>query len=563
MSHEQSDDTTSAPKSSQPALSTPRKTAGSVAILMMLLAGCGVSEEASSRGATSEPVEGGTIVYGHDQEPPCLWGGWVQQAYISRQILDSLTSTTEDGEIVPWLAEDWEVSDDQLTWTFHLKEDVKFTDGTDLDAEAVSRNFEYWINEGGNSSVELYLGTYYDTSRAVDKYTFELELLEPYSPLLSALSQGYFGIQSPEALERGDEANCEEPIGSGPFYVENWTRGSHVDLKRNDDYSSAPDNALHDGPAYVEGVTWRFVDDPIARYGSLTTGETDVIYDIPTPQWDAAKEQFQVDQYITPGRPMAIGLNTVEGVFEDKKVRQAFAFGTDRKTAVETAFNGVIPYEGSGVLSQTTPSYNEDTASDYDYDPERANELLDEAGWTERDPDGYRTKDGEQLRVRFPYGAGSYITTEGEAALQSIQHDAKEVGINLKLLPVSRDELASGNYSNPGSYDAKAGYWTSPTSGVLLINFRQHLPPESPNNANSSFYNNPELEQVIRDANSTLDREEQDEFYGEAQQILSDEAVSVGLYTQTFSIAVDHDLQDVWLEDSQGEPVFHDAYFVQ
>src|SRR5690625_6277389 len=84
MSHEQSDDTTSAPKSSQPALSTPRKTAGSVAILMMLLAGCGVSEEASSRGATSEPVEGGTIVYGHDQEPPCLWGGWVQQAYISR-----------------------------------------------------------------------------------------------------------------------------------------------------------------------------------------------------------------------------------------------------------------------------------------------------------------------------------------------------------------------------------------------------------------------------------------------------------------------------------------------
>lgn len=528
-----------------------------------LLAGCAANAaDTSSLAKDGQPQEGGTIIYAHDQEPPCLWGGWVQQAYISRQFLDSLTSRGDDGEVVPWLAQEWEVSDDQLTWTFKLKENVKFTDGTDLDAEAVRRNFEYWINEGGNSTADAYLGPYYKTSVAVDKTTFELQLTEPYSPLLSALTQAYFGIQSPTALERGAEQNCEQPIGSGPFYVEEWVRGSHVSLKRNDDYNSAPANALHDGPAFVDGITWRYVHDPVARYGALTTGEAHAIYDIPTPQWNNASEAFQVEKYITPGRPMSLALNGREGFFTDTHVRQSFAYATDRETAVETAFNGVIPFEPNGVLSRSTPSYNAEVADDYPYDPDRARALLDEAGWSEIGPDGVRVKNGERLEIKLVYGAGSHITPEGTAVLQNIQHNANEVGFDVVLVPASQDELFAGKYSNPGSYDAKPGYWTSPSPGVLLINYRQDL-PESPNPQNVNFYNNADVEDLIRSANSTLDRGEQDDFYGQAQQILSDEAIAVGLYDQIFSLAVDPKLRDVWLEQSQGEPVFHDAYFVQ
>lgn len=525
------------------------------------LAACGAAG-ATSPGDGGEPVPGGTIVYAHDQEPPCLYGGWVQQAYLSRQVLDSLVAQDADGGIVPWLATDWSVSPDQLVWTFTLRDGVRFTDGTPLDAAAVVRNLEFWVPEAGNSTVAAYLGSYYAGARAVDDRTVELTLTRPYSPLLSVLSQPYFGIQSPTALERGAEANCEEPIGSGPFVVESWDRGEAVTFVANEDYTSAPANARHQGRAHVDRLVWRFVHDPVARLGALTTDEAQVVYDVPTPQWEAARAAFDVQQYITPGRPVALGLNTVAGPFADVRVRQAFAFATDREAAVRSAFHGVVPFEGNGALSRSTPGYDPEAAQAYPYDPERAAALLDEAGWTEVDDEGYRVRDGERLRIRVVYGAGSIVTAEGATALQNIQEQARGSGFEVELLPVTRDELFSGKYSGPETYDAKPGYWTSPTAGVLLITFRQHL-PESPNFSNSSFFNDPELEALILEANSTLDRAEQDRLYARAQRIVADEAASLGLWTQTTSLAVSPRLQGVWLEQSQGAPVFHDATFVR
>jgi peptide/nickel transport system substrate-binding protein len=549
---------------------SPRATArhraravGLVAAALGLATGTAACSPAASAPVerTGEPRPGGTIVYAHYQEPPCLFGGWVQQAYLSRQVLDSLVSQVDDGSIVPWLATDWSVSDDQLVWTFHLKEGVTFTDGTPLDAQAVVDNFEFWIREKGNTTVVAHIGDYYASSRALDATTVEVTLSKPFAPLLSVLSQAYFGIQSPTALARGAEANCDEPVGSGPFVVESWERGDRVTFVRNPDYSSAPANAKHDGPAYVDRLEWRFVPDGTARFGALTTGEADVIYDVPTPHWRTAEQQYQVHQYVTPGRPVALGLNTVAGPFADVRVRQAFAYGTDRRAAVESAFGGVIPYEGNGSISQSTPGYAADVAEEYAYDPEQAVALLEEAGWTEVDDEGYRLKDGERLTVRIVYGAGSIITAEGATVLENVQQQAKEVGFEVVLEPVTRDQLFSGAYSEPDSYDAKPGYWTSPAASVLYITFRQHLPPDSPNFSNSSFYNNPELERVIVQANSTRDRHERERLYQQAQRIISDDAASVGLYVQTTSLAVAPHLRDVWVEASQGEPVFHDAWF--
>ncbi|UED87327.1 ABC transporter substrate-binding protein [Streptomyces profundus] len=528
-------------------------------LLVGALTACGVDAVPTGEGT---PLTGGTITYGHDQEPPCLYGGWIQQAYLSRQFLDSLVSQDDDGEIVPWLADAWEVSDDQLTWTFTLREGVRFSDGTPLDARAVSRNFEFWLDEQGNGTVGAYLADYYETSRAVDPTTFELSLSRPYTPLLSALSQAYFGIQSPTALARGPEANCEQPVGSGPFVVEEWRRGDGVTFTRNPDYQWGPANARHQGPAHVERLVWKFLHDPVARYGSLTSGETDVIYDVPTPEWSRAQELFQVEQYITPGRPVSLALNTVKGPFTDLRVRQAFAHAGDREGSVRSAFNGVIPFEGNGSVSQSTPGYDPDAADDYPYDPERANALLDEAGWTEFNDDGYRVRDGEELRITLVYGAGYVFTPEGATMLQNLQAQVKEVGFHVTLIPATQAEILSGTYAGPDAYDAYPSYWTSPTAGILYITFRQDL-PEKPNKSNSQFYNNPELEELIVRANSAATRAEADELYGRAQRLISDEAATLGLYTQTTSLAVARDLKDVWIEDSQGEPVFHDAYFVR
>lgn len=533
-----------------------------------LLSACGErpqTGDGSSRGvppAGGDYASGGVIEYGHEQEPPCIHGGWVQNAYLARQYLDNLVSLDDDGTPVPWLATSWDVSPDRRTYTFHLKKGVKFTDGTDLDAAAVKTNFHAYLDpDTPNGTVAAYIGQYYDRGEVIDRNTFALHLTSPYSPLLTVLTQGYFGIQSPTALARGPEANCSEPVGSGPFIIQRWDRNRSITFVRNPQYNSAPANARHQGPAYVDKVIWKFLKDPVLRYGSLTSGSSDVIYNVPPINWAEATTRFQTEQYVTPGRPNAITLNVDHAPFDDIRVRQAFAYSADRQKAVETAYLGVVPYNANGALSQSTPDYDP-TAGAYTHAPAKADALLDRAGWTGRDEDGIRTKDGRRLSARVVYAADAIIGPEGAAILQDVAYQAKQVGFDIELVPATQSEYFGGNYAKADTYDAYVGYWTSPTPGLLYINWRQRL-EDNPNPYNNAFYNNPTLQGLIEKANSSGDPAEQRDYYTQAQQWIGDQALAIGLYTQTTSIASNPKLHDVWIEKSQGEPVFSDARFVR
>jgi peptide/nickel transport system substrate-binding protein len=525
------------------------------------VAACGAGSGAHAGGGTR--VKGGTIVYAHEQEPPCIFGGWIQQAYISRQVLDGLVTLDDHSEVKPWLATKWEVSPDGKTYTFTLKDGVKFTDGTPLDAAAVAYNFDYWENKGGNSTAKVSMDPYYQSARAIDPTHVEIKLKQRYTPFLTLITQGYFGIQSPTALKKHSQAqNCEKPVGSGAFTVAEWKHGQEVILKRNPNYTSWPATAKHEGPAYVEEVQWKFVGDGVSRYASLTTGQSDVVYDVPSVNWKDASSKFDTIKYITPGKPVSAYLNTQKGVFADKQVRQAFAYGADRKGAVDAAFHGVIPYEGNGAVSQATPDYNSDAAGDYAFDQDKANQLLDQAGWTGHDKDGYRTKDGKQLFVKFPYPAGAVFNSEGATVLQALQEQWKQVGFNVKLIAATQAEVFSGKYSGPDAYDASPFYWTSPSPAILWIVWRPST-TANPNGNNQSFYNNQELGRVINAANTATDPGKAAELYKQAQQIISDNAATLPLYTQNSTYASAKDVKDFWLEKSQGEPVFSDSYLVK
>lgn len=510
---------------------------------------------------TSTPKSGGTINYAVEIETPCLTGGWVQEAYVERQYADSIVSQTKSGEIVPWLAESWSTSKDHLTWTFKLKPGVKFSNGEALDAQAVVDNFTGWLDpETLNPTVQTYIGEYFKEAKVVNDTTFQVVLSKPYAPLLSVLSQGYFGILSPSTYKGGAEAVCNEPIGSGPFIVQKWTHGQNITFTKNPNYTSAPQNALHQGPAYADKMIWSYVNDPTTRYGSLTTGQSNVIYDVPGPDWAEAQEQYEVQQYITPGRPDTLDLNTINGPFKDQKVREAFAYGANREEAVESAFEGKTPYNGNGALSQSTPDFNKNLEDTWPYNPEKAEKLLEEAGYT-KGSDGIFEKDGKPLDIKFIYGANSIITNEGATVLQDLQAQWKEVGFNVTLKPLSFAELFAAEYTKPTSYDATIGYWTSPTAGVMLITWRPWNGKE-PNAYNSPFYNDKELVSLIEKGNASFDKKDQEKYYGEAQEIVTKKtAAVVGVYTQETTIGVEPNLHGVWLEASQGEPVFDDAYF--
>jgi peptide/nickel transport system substrate-binding protein len=528
------------------------------AVSALALTGCGGAELSAS----GERLDGGTIVYAHQQEPACVFGGWIEQAYLSYQVLDNLVSLDADHQVVPWLAESWEEAEDGLSWTFHLKPGVTFTDGTPVDAEAVAYNFDYWVG-GGNSTALVWLLDYYASATAVDDLTVRIDLLRPYPRLADNLTQGYFGIQSQHALEtRSDEENCAAPIGSGAFVVDHWDRGQEIVLTRNDDYTSWPANAEHTGPAYVDELVWKFVPDATTRVAALQSHEVSAIYDVPAVQWATLDASgYQLEKYVTPGRPQQLTFNTQVGPFTDERVRQAFAYSLDRELIVDTIGQGVIPFEGNGGVSQTTPGYSQEAADTYSLDLDKADELLDAAGWSEVDDEGFRTKDGERLTVVLPYGAGSIINADGAAILQGVKEQATAAGFDVELIPVPLSELFAGAYSQPDERDIAVGYWTAVTSGILYINWRPST-EEKPNYSNQAFYNDDVLAQLILDANSARDLDEQNALYGEAQQYIADHALAIGLYDRLSTLAVDPSLKGVWQEHAQGGPTFYDAYFV-
>jgi len=527
----------------------------SSAVMLSLLAAC-------SQSAAAAPEDDDTIVYAHQQEPQCLYGGWIEQAYISYQFLDSLFSLDDAGEAVPWLGKSWSRSDDGLTYTIQLKPGVVFTDGTPVDAEAVAYNFDYWA-AGGNSTAQVWLGGYYESAEVVDDLTVEIHLLRPYARFIENLTQSYFGIQSQHALEtRTDEENCRAPIGSGAFVVDEWNRGENVLLTRNENYTSAPANARHSGPAYVEQIDWRFIAEGVTRVSALRSGEADAIYDIPAVEWaDIVDEGYSVQKFVTPGRPQQISFNTTRAPFDDELVRQAFILSLDRESIVDAVGYGVIPYDGNGAVSRATPGYSEKAAERYPFDAERANELLDEAGWTGRDADGYRVKDDETLEAVFPYDAGTIINADGASIFQAVQEQARATGFKVDLIPVAPSETWAGTYSGPDSYDIKAGYWTSVNAGILYVTWRQST-DDDPNYANSAFYDDPELEKIIVEANSTSNVAEQNALYGRAQELIADRATSFGLYDRLSTLGVSSRLAGVWQEHAQGGPTFYDAHFV-
>jgi len=525
----------------------------------LLLTACAPSGPSS----TGQRVDGGTIVYAHQQEPACVFGGWIEQAYLSYQVLDNLTSLDAHHRVVPWLARSWATSDDGLTWTFALKKGVRFTDSTPVDAAAVAYNFDYWVT-GGNSTAKVWLDGYYASAAAVDSTTLQVKLAKPYPNLAVNLTQGYFGIQSEHALKtRTKDQNCSAPIGSGAFIVKKWTRGQDIVLVRNKNYTSPPANALHTGPAHVAEIDWKFVPDPTTRVAALQSGQADAIYDVPAIQWSSLKSAgYALDKYVTAGRPQQISFNTQLGPFTDERVRQAFAYSLDRKQIVDTIGRGVIPYEGNGGVSQSTPGYSTKAAGLYGHDTAKANALLDAAGWTGRDATGVRTKSGTPLTVVFPYGAGSIINADGASILQGIAQQASMVGFDVKLVPVPQSELFAGKYGTAQDHDLSVGYWTAVTAGILYINWRPSTPAD-PNYSNSAFYNDPTLAGYILAGNSEPDAAKQNADYQQAQDYIADHALSIGVYDRLSTLAVSPKLKDVWQEHAQGGPTFYDAYFTE
>ena len=344
-------------------------------------------------------------------------------------VYDTLVYQTANGRFVPGLATDWEVSDDGLVYTFHLRRDVTFHDGTPFNAEAVKFNLDRIADpETKSQKAVLMLGPY-DHCAVVDEYTVKVFFREPYAPFLDSLSQVYLGMASPTAVQKWGLDYQMHQVGTGPFMFKEYVPQDHLTLVRNPSYNWAPSIFEHQGPAFLDEVEFRFFVDPATRALALESGDVHVVGEIP-PQ-DATRLEtnsgFKIVPVPIPGQPLQGFLNTAKSPTDDLRVRQALLYSTDRRAIVQTIFRQYSPVAW-GPLSAVTWGYDEAVVGRYDYDPVKARALLDEAGWQDADGDGIREKDGQPLVVMAYLMSWGYIP---EVATL-LQAQWREVGVDFR-----------------------------------------------------------------------------------------------------------------------------------
>ncbi|PPG88761.1 peptide ABC transporter substrate-binding protein [Rathayibacter rathayi] len=537
-----------------------------VAAAVLLLSGC----TAESPDATGTPVDGGTLTYASgDAEPTCLdphVGGNYPQALLATQVLESLVSRDAGGAITPWLAESWTVSDDALSYDFTLREGVRFTDGTALDAEAVATTVTHLQDPATKSSTGYLAVAKVASVTAVSPTVARFTLTEPDSALLESLAQPWTAIESPTGIARGEQANCEAPVGTGPFTVSEWVKQDHVTLTRNDAYdaSTGPTGDGHKGPAHLASITWRFIPDSATRYAAVQSGEADVLDNAQPDTLTAATGASGLVELDAP-RPGSVNrleLNSGQAPFDDESVREAFVRGVGVNEAIDSLFFGTAERSFSPLSSREATAYSDpslfaDAGSDSEVSA--AEGLLEKAGWVDSDGDGIREKDGTPLTLRFPVSTNQSIPAE-QSLFEQIQASAKTLGfdVQISLLDLSSWYAALG----ANEYELVSAPYTKVGPDVLRILYSSSgiTPAPSGYFANHAQIADPALDSLLAQASATTDEAARADLYQQAQRIVLEGYWILPLYDQQNHYLHRSAVQGLVALDTVSTPWFADAW---
>ncbi|GAA3212292.1 TIGR04028 family ABC transporter substrate-binding protein [Microbacterium terregens] len=385
-----------------------RAAVGALAIVTVAsLAAC-ASPTSGGQNAVSgaEPAAGGTLTYLEHQTYTNLYppqAGFYPNGGIVNNIAARLTwQNPATLEIEPWVATEWTVNADATEYTFDIRDDVTFSDGTALDAAAVAKNFD--VYGLGNAELGLTVSeaiNNYASSEVVDADTVTFRFSAPAPGFLQATSTINSGLLSPDTLDLSLEdfgaGHAAEIVGAGPFVVTDEELGTELTFEAREDYDWAPTSAAHQGRAYLDGIQLIVAPEDSVRIGSLLAGQADYIRYVQA--FDEARVEsagFELYAPQTRGVNNALSLRFTNPLLSDIRVRQALVAGVDAQEIVDTIFTANYPVATSA-LSSSALGYK-DESEFYAYDPERAEDLLDEAGWV-AGADGIREKDGARLSL--------------------------------------------------------------------------------------------------------------------------------------------------------------------
>jgi len=420
-----------------------------------------------------------------------------------------LVSADEKNNINPGLAEKWEVADDQMTWTFHLRKGVKFHDGTDLKAADVKKSFERILDEN-NGLNRRYLYTFIDSIEVVDDLTVKIKTKQPQANILNLLAYNGGAIISSSAIDKWGKDLGKHPVGTGPFKFKEEAPGEYVALERFDDYWGGANN--------IKEIKFVTVPEESTRVNMLKTGEADFIVGVPPQEISSLESDSNIiiDKGLTT-RVAHIGFNCGKKPFDNVKVRQALNYAIDRELIIKGVCGG-IGQPATSVMSPATWGYSDSQVNTYDL--EKAKKLLAEAGY----PNGFK---------------GTLYTPEGryfrdkETAL-AVADMWKKIGVDmtvevmdwsqyLKELKVANDK---GN-----KMEAYMLGWESTTGEAnYIIDTIFSTKNTAPTGWNTMFYSSKKVDEIGVLASKELDDNKRMEYFKEFQKIAAEDAPWAPLY---------------------------------
>ncbi|MGA4507957.1 ABC transporter substrate-binding protein [Propionibacteriaceae bacterium G1746] len=522
------------------------KGAALVLAVALTAAGCGGAAQASASDEIVYAIDSATLGFDPNVTPAA------QDARVMRQIYDGLVSKADDGTIVASLAEKWQVSDDGTTYTFTLRQGVTYHDGTDFNAEAVCFNFDRIKNPKTGSRYAISLIGPYKSCAAPDPHTAIITMSQPYAPFLSVLTSPFLGLVSPTAVTTlGAETFNLKPVGTGPFKLTSYVPMGSIVLERNDDYNWAPRSAKHDGPAHLKKITFQIMPDPTVRLGSLRTGRIQALGNVPETEAERTKGDKSLQFFAQPqsGSPHQLYFNQ-QRVFADEKLRQAFVHSVNVETIVKALYFGVYQ-QASGNLSTTTPGHDPSLKDLYTYDPEKAKQLLDEAGWVPG-PDGVRVKDGKRLTIT--YAEQTPNREKRQDIAQFVKSYATQVGFEVNIVLEQVAGLTARSQS--GDYDIYGLSLVNVDPNVVHSVLGSPFQP-APKKNGFNFAHVTKYDDVLLKAQAEQDETTRIQMYKDVQKQLAADAVSLPTYVPTYTMAIRG--IDGLRFDGEGYPVFYDV----
>lgn len=521
-------------------------------LLSTALIGCSSDESGGkSNNNSGDSDGGGTMIFGRGGDsvgldPITVTDG--ESFKVTKNIFETLIKFgKQDTEINPGLATKWTVSPDGLTYTFELREGVKFHDGTDFNAEAVKFNFDRWMN-GSEDKFPYYasmFGGFKDDEghvikevKVLEDYKIEITLKRPQAPFLKNLAMSPFGIASPAAIEKYGEKFTENPVGTGPFKFVEWKRNDKVVIEKNEDY-------WQEGLPKLDKVVFRSIPENSARLNALKAGDIDLADGINPSDVESINADPNLQIFERPSMNVGyLGFTTTREPFNNPKVRQALNHAIDRQAIIDAFFGGqAIPAKNP--MPPVIGGYNDDIQP-YEFDLEKAKKLLAEAGY----PDGFEMELWA-MPVPRPY------MPDGQKVAEAIQANFAKIGVKAKI--VTYEWATYLEKARNGEADAFLLGWTGDNGDA--DNFLYVLlDKDNIGSNNYTYYSNDELHEILIKAQTETDKDKRAEMYKKAQEIIHKDAPMAPLAHSTPILAGAADIKG-FAPHPTGSDLLAEVYF--